>query len=146
MIDTHCHLFCEDYENLDELIKNMKGDHISAIVNGCDYKSNEEAIALSVKYSNIYAAIGFHPENIDTLVSNYIEYIEKNIDKIVAIGEIGLDYHWTKDNKKEQIELFENQLKLAEKYNKPVIVHSRDAIEDTFNILKKYKAPNTERA
>ncbi len=138
MIDTHCHLSYADYDNWNELLNEMKNNNISAIVNGVDLESNEEAINLSVN-ENIYAAIGFHPENIDNLSDNYIKYIENNIDKIVAIGEIGLDYHYTKENKDEQIKIFEEQLKIAEKYNKPVIVHSRDAINDTYEILKKYK-------
>ena len=137
MIDTHCHLSIEDYDNLDELIDEMNKNNILAINNGCDLKSNEEVLGL--ERNNIYKAIGFHPEEANNIPDNYIEYIERNIDEIVAIGEIGLDYHYTKENKEKQIEIFENQLKLAEKYNKPVIVHSRDAINDTYEILKKYK-------
>lgn len=139
MIDTHCHLFRNDYEDLDKLLEKIDKEGIECIVNGCDIMSNDEALELSSKYNFIYSAIGFHPSEVENVPSNYIEYLEENIDKIVAIGEIGLDYYWVKDNKDRQIELFENQLKLAEKYNKPVIVHSRDAIMDTYNILSKYK-------
>ena len=145
MIDTHCHLFKEDYDNLEELLNEMKDKNIKAIVNGCDLKSNIEALDLS-KNENIYAAIGFHPENIDDFKEEYLDFIVNNIDKIVAIGEIGLDYHWVSDNKEAQIKLFEEQLKIAEKYNKPVIVHSRDAIEDTYNMLKKYNVKGTIHA
>jgi len=139
MIDTHCHLFTSDYEDLDSLLNNIKNMGIKCIVNGCDIVSNNEALELSSKYDFIYSAIGFHPSEVDNLPSNYINYLEENINNIVAIGEIGLDYYWVKDNKNKQIELFESQLKLAEKYNKPVIVHSRDAWNDTYNILSKYK-------
>lgn len=139
MIDTHCHLFRSDYEDLDNLLEKVDKEGIKCIVNGCDTMSNNEALELSSKYNFIYSAIGFHPSEVENVPNNYIEYLEENIDKIVAIGEIGLDYYWVKDNKDRQIELFENQLKLAEKYNKPVIVHSRDAIMDTYNILSKYK-------
>ena len=145
MIDTHCHLFKEDYDNLEELLNEMKDKNIKAIVNGCDLKSNIETLDLS-KNENIYAAIGFHPENIDDFKEEYLDFIVNNIDKIVAIGEIGLDYHWVSDNKEAQIKLFEEQLKIAEKYNKPVIVHSRDAIEDTYNMLKKYNVKGTIHA
>ena len=138
MIDTHCHLSYEDYDNLDDIIYEMKKNNISAIVNGCELKSNMEVLDLCKNNNNLYPAIGFHPEEVDNIDNNYIEYIEKNIDKVVAIGEIGLDYHYTKENKDEQIKIFENQLKIAEKYNKPVIIHSRDAINDTYEILKKY--------
>ena len=139
MIDTHCHLFTSDYEDLDSLLNNIKNMDIKCIVNGCDIVSNNEALELSSKYDFIYSAIGFHPSEVDNLLSNYINYLEENINNIVAIGEIGLDYYWVKDNKNKQIELFESQLKLAEKYNKPVIVHGRDAWNDTYNILSKYK-------
>ncbi len=139
MIDTHCHLSIKDYENLDDLILELSGKGISCIVNGCDIDSNEEALGLSKKYSNIYCAIGFHPEDVDIIPDNYIQYIEQNISNIVAIGEIGLDYHWRKDNKDKQLEIFSKQLEIAEKYNIPVIVHSRDAINETYEVLKKYK-------
>ena len=139
MIDTHCHLFTSDYNYLESLLDNIKNEGIKCIINGCDIVSNNESLDLSIKYNFIYSAIGFHPSEVGQLPNNYISYLEENIDKIVAIGEIGLDYYWVKDNKDEQIELFENQLKLAEKYNKPVIVHSRDAWNDTYNILSKYK-------
>lgn len=139
MIDTHCHLFTSEYDDLDDLLENIKKEGIKCIINGCDMVSNKEVLKLSNKYDFIYSAIGFHPSEVDNLKDNYISYLEENIDSVVAIGEIGLDYYWVKDNRDKQIELFENQLKLAEKYNKPVIVHCRDAWNDTYNILSKYK-------
>jgi TatD DNase family protein len=139
MIDTHCHLFRSEYDDLDCLLKNIKNEGIKCVINGCDMLSNNEALELSSNYDFIYSAIGFHPSEVDNVPDNYISYLEENIDSIVAIGEIGLDYYWVKDNKDKQIQLFESQLKLAEKYNKPVIVHSRDAWNDTYNILSKYK-------
>ena len=89
----------------------------------------------------MYGAIGIHPEDVDGVMPDDIKFIEDNLsnEKIVAIGEIGLDYYYTKENKEEQIKLFESQLSLAEKHNMPVIVHSRDATEDTINSLKKFK-------
>ena len=88
----------------------------------------------------MYVAIGIHPEDVDGYSLDDIKFIENNISnkKIVAIGEIGLDYHYTKENKDEQIKLFEMQLSLAQNYDIPVIVHSRDATEDTINSLKKF--------
>lgn len=139
MIDTHCHLYYSEYDDLDDLLDNIKNANIKCIVNGCDMVSNDGVLDLSSKYDFLYAAIGFHPSEVDNIPSNYLEYLEKNIEKVVAIGEIGLDYYWVKDNKEKQIELFESQLELAEKYNKPVIVHCRDAWNDTYNILSKYK-------
>ena len=139
MIDTHCHLFKNEYDDFDGLLENIKKEGIKCIVNGCDILSNNEVLELSGKYGFIYSAIGFHPSEVDNVPDNYISYLEENIDSVIAIGEIGLDYYWVKDNKDMQIQLFEKQLKLAEKYNKPVIVHSRDAWLDTYNILSKYK-------
>ena len=139
MIDTHCHLLSSEYDNLKEILNDIEKANIKCILNGCDMLSNIESLELSKKYDFVFSAIGFHPSEVDSVPDNYISFIEKNINNIVAIGEIGLDYYWTKDNIDKQKEVFENQLILAEKYNKPVIVHTRDAIMDTYNILKKYK-------
>ena len=106
-----------------------------------DERKGELCFIISLKkYPNMYGAIGIHPEDVDDATQEDIKFIEVNLsnEKIVAIGEIGLDYYYTKDNKEEQIKLFETQLALAEKYNLPVIVHSRDATEDTINSLKKF--------
>lgn len=142
LIDTHCHLSYEDYDNLDEIIKNMNGIMIAS---GCDDRTNKEVLELVEKYDNVYGTLGIHPEEIDSITSDRYKFIEDNIDnpKIVGIGEIGLDYYWVSDNREKQKEVFENQLKLAEKYNKPVVVHSRDSIRDTYDILKKYKLNGT---
>lgn len=140
--DTHCHILSEYYENIDEILNKAKSVNISRIINnGCDHKSNIEVLDLIKKYKNMYGAIGIHPEVVDTYQESDLKFIEANINnpKIVAIGEIGLDYHYTKENKEAQIKLFEAQLALAEKYHIPVIVHSREATEDTINTLKKFK-------
>ena len=142
LIDTHCHLSYEDYDNLDEIIKNMNGIMIAS---GCDDKTNREVLELVEKYDNVYGTLGIHPEEIDGITPNSYKFIEENINnsKIVGIGEIGLDYYWVKDNKDKQKEVFEYQLKLAEKYNKSAVVHSRESIQDTYDILKKYKLKGT---
>ncbi len=141
-IDTHAHVFKEYYENIDDLILNAKNNNIKIIINaGCDRTSNEEVINLSTKYDILYAAIGIHPESVLEYNNDDLNFIEKHIfdDKVIAIGEIGLDYSYSKDNKQKQIDLFERQLFIAQKYNIPVVVHSREATEDTINSLKKYK-------
>lgn len=140
--DTHCHLYKEYYDDLDELITKIKNSSVNRVINnGCDRKSNEEVLSLIEKYDCMYGAIGIHPESVDTYKEEDLKDIEKHINdnKVVAIGEIGLDYHYGKENRLKQIDLFEKQLQLAEKYNKPVIVHSREATLDTIEILKKYK-------
>ena len=138
LIDTHCHLSYEDYENLDEIIKNKE---CIMIASGCNDKTNKEVLELVNKCDNVYGTLGIHPEDIDNISKDSFKFIEDNLNnpKIVAIGEIGLDYYWVKDNIEKQKELFEKQIKLALEYNKPIVVHSRDAIQDTYDILKKYK-------
>lgn len=140
-IDTHCHLFKEYYDELDEVIEKIKNSNIIKVINnGTDSKSNKEVLESIKKYEIMYGAIGIHPESVSLYTLEDLREVEDNLntDKIVAIGEIGLDYYWTKDNKEEQKKLFEKQLELAEKYNKPVIIHSRDATLDTIDILKKH--------
>ncbi len=141
LIDTHCHLYSEYYSDIDDIVNLAKKSNVNILINnGCDSKSNKEVIDLLDKYKNMYGAIGIHPEEVDNYSLDDIKFIEKNLNnkKIVAIGEIGLDYHYSKENKEKQIKLFELQLDIANKYKVPVIIHSRDATEDTINILRKY--------
>lgn len=139
LIDTHCHLSKNDYDNLDEVINKMRDNLI--ITSGVNLKTNKEVLELIGKYPNIYGTVGIHPEEVDNVTEEDFDFIESNIDnpKIVGIGEIGLDYYWRKDNKDKQKEIFVRQLELAKKYNKSVVIHSRDAIQDTYDILKEVK-------
>ena len=108
--DTHCHIYKEYYENIEEVLKNAKKSNVNRMINnGCDKKSNEEVLELTKNYENIYGAIGIHPENIEEYKEEDLKWIEENLkqSKIIAIGEIGLDYHYTKENKTEQIKLLE---------------------------------------
>ena len=134
IVDTHCHL--EDNIKSDLKINKMANDLI--IVSGYNKKSNDEVIKLCKKYNNVYGTIGIHPEELDSFTEENIKFIEDNLlnKKIVGIGEIGLDYHYTKENKEKQKELFILLLSLARKYGKPVVIHSRDAIKDTYDILR----------
>ena len=138
LIDTHCHLEKKEYDDLDSIIKNMDGYMIAS---GYNDLSNLEVIELVNKYDNVYGVIGIHPEEVDNVTSDSFKIIESNINnpKILGIGEIGLDYYYVKDNKDKQIELFKKQIEIAEAYNKPIVVHSRDAAQDTYNILKDVK-------
>ena len=139
--DTHCHIFKEYYQDIDQVLNDASLNLVNRYINnGTDLKSNKEVLSLINKYSNMYGAIGIHPEVVDTYTSTDLEELKNNLTnpKVIAIGEIGLDYHYTKENKLKQIELFEAQLKLAQDYNLPVIVHSREATNDTINCLKKY--------
>ena len=140
--DTHCHIYDEYYEEgIDSIYIKMKESNITRVINnGCDGKSNKEVISLLGKYDWMYGTLGIHPESVDTYTEEDLKYLEEHINdpKVIAIGEIGLDYYWTKDNKEKQKELFEYQLKLAERVNKPVVIHSREATQDTIDILGKY--------
>ena len=140
MVDTHCHIYSEYYDNIDKIIENAINSGIKMIiVNGCDLKSNKEVLELVCKYDLVYGALGIQPEEVDDYTDESINFIESHIndDKIIAVGEIGLDYHY-ECNRELQKELFRRQLDIAKKYNKPVIIHSRDSIQDTYNILSEY--------
>ena len=142
MIDTHCHILKEYYSDIDKVISELRENGIcKIIVNGTDMKSNMEVLELVGKYDIVYGAIGFQPTELADFKNEDIAWLEEHIndDKIVAIGEIGLDYHYEDTNKRLQNAVFKKQLELASKYNKPVIVHSRDAIQDTYNLLSQYK-------
>ena len=138
MFDTHAHLFKEYYteEEIEKIASSFNG---YIIVSGTDDNSNREI--LNLKYENIYITLGIHPEDALNYKDSDIDFIVNNLNnsKVVGIGEIGLDYHYGKENRDKQIELFVKQLDIARKYNLPVIIHSRDAINDTINILKNYK-------
>ena len=100
--DTHCHLYQEYYEDMDAILDKIKNNSIKNIINnGCDTKSNKEVLALSSQYDIMYAAIGIHPENVENTSEEDLQFIEEHIKdkKVVAIGEIGLDYYYTKENK-----------------------------------------------
>lgn len=139
MIDTHAHIYKEYYNDIENVIKKMGNNII--IVSGTNDKNNREILELCKNYNNVYCTIGIHPEEIDNLTDEHLKFIVDHIndDKVVGIGEIGLDYHYTVDNKEKQKNLFIKQLDIAVKYNKPVVIHTRDSISDTIEILKNYK-------
>ena len=143
--DTHCHLNSDElFIKKDQLIKEANENNVKMIVvPGYDYDSSKKVFEL-IKENNIFGAIGLQPEeitkdNIDG-VFNLFSLIPDN-PKIVAIGEIGLDYYWEKDKAKQEIQkqVFIKQIEVANKYKLPIIVHSRDAINDTLMILRKHK-------
>ncbi|HHT37951.1 MAG TPA: TatD family hydrolase [Mollicutes bacterium] len=142
LIDTHCHLQYEKYSNLDDVICDiLKTDVKVIVVSGYDVKSSNDAIALAHKYNNIYATVGFHPDECENIKESDFENFDRWLkdDRVVGVGEIGLDYYHDVSTKEKQIELFKKQIKIAQKYNKPIIVHNRDASEDVYKILSKEK-------
>lgn len=142
--ETHAHYSDEIFnENQDEILNRCRKNGIDYIIDvGYNTKSSIEAIELSNKYDYIYSAIGIHPHDVknDNYNNIYDIYNKYDNKKVVAIGEIGLDYAFVKDNKKEQIELFINQIELANTLKLPIIIHSREAYLDTYNVIKEHKA------
>ena len=141
-IDTHCHLSCNDYDDIDSVINENRDNNVNKIIiSVCEYKDFKEGLDLSKKYEGVYLTIGFHPSEAGSIDENKLQELEKIIastDKVVGVGEIGLDSHYDGTDKESQKDLFEKQLVLAEKHNLPVVIHTRDATEDTINILKKH--------
>lgn len=140
IIDTHCHIYNSEMENADEIIKEAAKNDIHIILNGTDPLSNKEVLELSGKYENVHAALGYFYSFADEITDEDIFLLDQqlNNDNVIAVGEIGLDYYHTKDNKDKQKELFEKMLNLAQMHSLPVIVHSRKSMQDTFDILKKH--------
>ena len=141
LVDSHCHVLNSEYDNVDEIIKKtFEGDVKKIIVNGYDLKTSIDAVNLAEKYENIYAAIGIGPENVESYNDESMNILKKLVlsPKVVAVGEIGLDYYWTKENSQKQVIVFKSMLQLAKDNGLPVIVHSRNAIEQTYNILEEY--------
>lgn len=141
-IDTHCHLSKEDYDDIDLVIKENKEKNVNRIIiSGCTKETIVESIALADKYQEVYLTIGYHPSEAKIITSKDLELLEDQIrsnSKVKGIGEIGLDYHYGKEDIELQKDLFRKQMKLAEKLNLPVVIHSRDATEDTISILKEF--------
>ena len=141
LVDTHCHIYKEYYEDIDSLLDKLNNSGISKVINnGCNFKTSNEVMELSNIYDNMYFTIGLHPEENLSELDNVVELIMDNLNnkKFIGIGEIGLDYYWNKENKEEQIKVFEIQLNIAQEYNLPVIIHSRESTGDMLSILKKY--------
>ena len=141
LIDTHAHLYIDYYDDISKVIENANSNGIKYIVSaGVDNKTNDEMLELVKRTNNVYVTLGIHPENIDLYNDSDLTLIESNLNNpyVIAIGEIGLDYHYENHDRAKQIDIFEKQLKIAEKNDFPVVIHSREATEDTINILKKY--------
>ena len=142
-IDTHMHIGDDFGVEPDLYVKNATDAQVEVLIASfCEKDDIMLSTKFVEKYKNLYACIGYHPEVSNKIVEKDYEILEemvKNNPKIVAIGEIGLDYYWNKDNKDKQREVFCKQLEIAEKLKLPVVIHSRDSINETYEILKKYK-------
>lgn len=143
-IDTHVHLNNQNLlAKLDEVIKDSIDAGVSKlIIPGYDYETSKLALEIANKYPFVYASIGFHPTEIKGYGEKEYKWLEEHINdpKVVAIGEVGFDFHWDTTTKEEQEEAFIRQIEIAKKANKPLIIHSRDAIQLTYDTLKQQKA------
>ena len=139
LYDTHCHLNTSQFENdLDKVINDAKENGVSKIiVPGTDISSSEKAIELSENYPQIFAAVGIHPNDGNSWDNNSIYKLESLLKhpKVVAVGEIGLDYHWKTCPDEIQKKIFTDQLDLARKFDLPVILHSRESLADLISII-----------
>lgn len=141
-IDTHCHLSLEDYEDIDAIITDNRQAGIeNIIISGCTKDSIVESLEIANKYDDVFLTIGFHPSEASITSESDLLFLKDKIinnSKVIGIGEIGLDYHYGRENIEEQKNLFRKQLTLAEELELPVVIHSRDATADTINILSEY--------
>ena len=143
LVDTHAHIYDKQFKpDFDEIIDRISKELEFIVSIGYDLESSEKSVDLAEKYPFIYGVVGVHPTDIkkysDT-VERKLEELARN-EKVVAIGEIGLDYHWMEDPKEEQEEIFRRQMELSRRVGLPVVIHTRDAMEDTVKILEDYKA------
>lgn len=150
IFDTHSHLNDEQFEGkVEEAIKDANSYNVVQIaVPGYDLKSSIKAVEIANKYENIYAIVGIHPDDAETCTDEEIKTIKKlakENKKVVAIGEIGLDYYWHKEEKnhKKQQELFKKQIEIANELNLPIVIHTRDATLNTIKILQENPAKHT---
>lgn len=141
-IDTHCHLSSEFYSDIPEVIlEDEKAGMSQIIASFCEIDTVNDVCTFVDNYNIVYATIGFHPDQASKYTDTDLLKLRElclKYKKIVGIGEIGLDYHYGKENRDEQIILFKKQLDLASELNLPVVIHSRDATKDTVDILKEY--------
>lgn len=139
--DSHAHLDDEAFDkDREELLAQLEQDLDGVINAGCDAASSAKAVELAQRYDFIYAAVGYHPENLAGIPADYLEQLAKwaQLPKVVAIGEIGLDYYWKENEPREvQKRIFLEQIDLAKQFNLPIIIHDRDAHGDMLELFQK---------
>ncbi len=146
MVDVHAHLTDQKFDDVEQVVFRAEENGVNKIIcSAYNLLSSQQAVDLSKKYYQVFANVGVHPENVEEWNEETLKKLEnlsKN-SKIVAIGEVGLDYYWRQDTKEKQKQIFVEQINLANKLNLPIVVHSRDAMGDTIEILKNNQ-PNKE--
>lgn len=141
LIDTHTHIDCIEGISIEEVLKNAAQNDVQKLLVPCAYpKDIDKIYELAQKYDNVYGMLGVHPSEVkdwdDSILDKIREYSKS--EKIIAIGEIGLDYYWDKSFNDLQKKVFIKQVKLANELNLPISIHDREAHKDTFDILKEY--------
>ena len=143
IFETHAHYDDEAFDDdREKVLERMQNRGVEYIVNvGASMSSCKSTIGLVRRFPYVYGALGVHPDEVSELTEEDYQWLKKSIykPKIVAVGEIGLDYHWN-DNKEQQIEWFEKQMDIAREAELPIIIHSRDAANDTYEVMKANKA------
>ncbi|MCF7926632.1 MAG: TatD family hydrolase [Candidatus Izimaplasma sp.] len=144
LIDTHTHINSDKFnDNYKEIIdRALNQDVKKMLVVGFDKSTNKRAIELAEKHDFLYATVGFHPTIASDIKEKDFEMLRQQLahEKVVGVGECGLDFYWHKDNKETQITLFKQHIALSKEFNKPLIIHMRDASEATYNTLSEYEA------
>lgn len=147
IFDTHAHYDDKAFEqDREQLLGSLKEHNVGYVVNvGASLRGARESMALASRFSNVYAAAGIHPDEVGCMNEDVMEELRSmcRLEKTVAVGEIGLDYHWNVETKEVQKKWFVEQLKLAKEVNLPINVHSRDAAQDTLDIIKAEHAGST---
>src|SRR3989338_5510755 len=145
-VDVHTHLDYIQHDTIENVLKRAKESGVNVIINnGTNPAKNRISLELAEKYPCVKAALGLYPTDAlkmtDSEIDAELDFIKVNNDKIIALGEVGIDYHWIKDasEQKREREIFEKVLKLAEKLKKPILVHSRKAEEDAIEMIKNFK-------
>ncbi|GAF66531.1 TatD family hydrolase [Alkalihalobacillus trypoxylicola] len=144
LFDTHVHLNADQFEDdLEEVLQKARSAKVKEmVVVGFDEKTIKKALKLVENNDNLYAAVGWHPVDAVDMTEDHLTWLEElsQHPKVVALGEMGLDYHWDKSPKDVQKEVFRKQIRLAKKVNLPIIIHNRDADQDVVDILKEEEA------
>lgn len=142
LFDSHAHYNDEKFENELEIIEEIYNSGVTKLITaGYSLETTKKAIEIAHNYEFIYATAGISPNDIDDLKEEHFEEIRSMAkdEKVVAIGEIGLDYYWNKENKEAQKDAFIKQIKIANEMNLPIVIHTREAVQDTLEILKQNK-------
>ena len=147
IFDSHAHYDDEAFDkDRDRLLSTMEEQGVGCIVNvGASFQGAKDSAELSMRYPHVYAAVGVHPDHVGELDEGKMQQLKEmcTMEKTVAVGEIGLDYYWDKESHELQKEWFKKQMELAKEVNLPVIVHSREAAQDTFDLIKSEHAGTT---